>query len=91
MCLLSLLRFLGQPDHEFGIAGLGGEADAAIVLGGDDAAGDIEPEAGSDTDGFGGVEGLENLLAMLGRDAAALVGDADADIAAFSSGADAHL
>ena len=55
----------------------------------DDAVGKRESEAGAFADGLGGEEGIEDLLQVLGRNAAADVGNFDTDlIVAFAGGAD---
>src|SRR5690242_15241735 len=68
---------LRQDYAEFGaLAGGVGELDLAAVVG-DDPVGDGEAQAGAAL--FGGVEGGEDAVQRLERDAASCVGDLDAD------------
>ena len=68
----------GESDAEFGVAGLGVELDGAVVVA-DEAAGDVESEAGSLAEGFGGEEGIEDAAAKLRGNAGTVVSDSHDD------------
>src|SRR5665213_1164436 len=71
----------GKSNHKLGAAGLRGKTDhAAILL--HDAMHDAEADAGAHADRFGGVEGIEDVRLAFGRDAAAVIADADANLGA---------
>src|SRR5262245_28173399 len=72
-----------EPDAEFGAgAQLGAHLDPARVLF-DDPERDREPEPGADADRLGGEERIEDPLDVLGRDAVAVVAEAQQDAAAL--------
>src|SRR5271156_2760207 len=75
-----------QFHDELRVARFGGEGDGASELTYDDAVGDIEAKARANTGGLGGEEGLENLIAILGRDPGSLIRDADTRQLTFRPG-----
>src|SRR5271170_2598803 len=87
---LSECRRLSFPRRQFHdelrVARFGGERDRASELTYDDAVSYIEAEPRADTDRLGGEEGLENLVAIFGRNPDSLIRDADASLLAFRPG-----
>ncbi len=73
------LTIAGQPHDKFRVAGFRAESnDAAILL--DDALDDAKPDSCADSDGFRGVEGIEDLRLAFERNADAVIADADAEV-----------
>ena len=64
-------------DDKVGAAGLRGKVDGSAILL-DDAMDDSQPKSCSDTNGLGGVEGIEDVRLNIERDAAAIIADANA-------------
>src|SRR5205807_2410158 len=64
-------------DAEAGVAGLGGDVEAATVALHDGVVDDVESLAGAAAGRLGGEEGIEDLVANLGRDTGTGVADLD--------------
>src|SRR6476661_1763836 len=80
-----------QRETEAGAAGRGGFGpDAAAVLL-DDQLAEGQPEAGARTGAVALDEALENALAVLERDARAVVANHEVDVAAVGAGPEGHL
>jgi hypothetical protein len=76
-------RIDGQHDPEFGsLAGRAGDIDPAFVPA-DDAEYEGKAQAGANADRLGGKKRLKDAVEVLGRDALAVITDADPDLAGF--------
>src|SRR5271156_1913895 len=75
-----------QFHDELRVARFGGEGDGASELTYDDAVSDIEAKARAYTGGLGSEEGLENLIAIFGRNPGSLIRDADTRQLTFRPG-----
>ena len=64
-------------DDEVSAAGLRRKVDGSAILF-DDAMDDSKPKSRADTNGFGGVKGIENVRLNIERDAAAVIADTNA-------------
>ncbi len=81
-----------QHDPELGeFAGLGLDLDRAAVLLDDDVVAEREAETGAFAGRLGGEERIEDLVAHLGRDAGAVIADADLDPVAEALGRGASV